>query len=612
MKIKITVESRDYSKYFIECLDAKQEDIKIDLMENKIFSGDVLNINENCIVERIESQVRVSEHIGVLQLDSNKTYGRTENKKRLLYRCIPYNKELPDFLIPYEIKLGFHKSICNKYVIFKVQEWTNKHPTGLLVETIGDVDDMAAFCEYQLLSKKLNFPMKHITNIAKMWMKENTLDKCIEQSDVLKKFNLKDRRKEYVFTIDPKGSKDLDDAFSVSSMEDGKKRISIHIANVPVILELMKAWNYYGDRVSTIYLPDRIRPMIPKNMSEDMCSLLKGKDKIAFTMDIYIDQFGKLLEQDIEFSNTIINVRKNYDYEDFHLESDSSYFYLKEVSKMTNSHDVVEYWMTYMNTICAQKLKQHESGIFRAVKYIDKTKLAKKTGSDYDAILSQWKNINSQYVWFSQETEQHYPPGTQENYNSFSSRDIMMEKGKELECTRRAGGGKGSGIREADSDDRGFPPKTEHEIMGKSEYVHITSPIRRLVDIINQILFLSKVMSVELSQDAIQFVREWKSKLGFINYSMKSIRKVQNECSILHKVQSNEELLNRSHEGIMFDKMEKNGVFKYTVYLKELNFVSFMKSDQDFKIDDYRAAKFKIFLFENESNTKKKIRVHII
>lgn len=555
MKIKITVEARDYSKYFIECSEKNQEDIKIDLMENKIFSGDVLNINDDGTIERIESPARVSEHIGVLQLDSNKTYGRTENKKRLLYRCIPY-KELPDFLIPYEIKLGFNKSICNKYVIFKVLEWTNKHPTGLLVETIGDVDDMAAFCEYQLLCKKLNHPMKHITNIAKTWMKENTLDKCIEQSDVLKKFNLKDRRKEYVLTIDPKGSKDLDDAFSVSSMEDGVKRISIHIANVPVILELMEAWNYYGDRVSTIYLPDRIRPMIPKNMSEDMCSLLKDKDKIAFTMDIYIDQFGKFLEQDIEFSNTIINVRKNYDYEDPRLESDSSYLYLKEVSKMTNSHDVVEYWMTYMNTMCAQKLKQRESGIFRAVKYIDKTKLANKTGSDYDAILSQWKNINSQYVWFSQ--------------------------------------------------------ATEHEIMGKSEYVHITSPIRRLVDIINQILFLHEIMDVELSQDAILFVKDWKSKLSFINDSMKSIRKVQNECSILHKVQSNEELLNRSHEGIIFDKTEKNGIFKYTVYLKELNFVSFMKCEQDIKIDEYRIANFKIFLFENESHTKKKMRVHMI
>jgi exoribonuclease R len=505
-----------------------------------------MKINENSHIF-----MRDSEHVGILQLDSNKTYGRTENKKRLLYRCIPYNKELPDFLIPYEIKLGFHKFISNKYVIFKVQEWeANKHPIGLLVETIGDVGDMSAFCEYQLCCKNLNFPIKSITNITKRWLNDNALDSRLE------KYNPIDRRKDYVFSIDPKGSKDLDDAFSVHFMDNGVKRISIHIANVATVLECMNLWNYYGDRVSTIYLPDRIRPMLPKIISEDLCSLLKGKDKIAFTMDIYVDSFGKILEKDIEFSNTIINVQKNYDYEDSSLESDSSYLYLKEVSKMTNSHDVVEYWMTYMNTICAQKLKQCGSGIFRAVKYIDKTRLSKKTGSNYDAILTQWKNINSQYVWFSQ--------------------------------------------------------ATEHEIMGKSEYIHITSPIRRLVDIINQILFLREVMNVDLSQDAIHFVTEWKSKLDFINNSMKSIRKIQNECSILNKVQSNEELLNRSYEGIVFDKSEKNGVFKYTVYLKELNFVSFMKCDKDFKLDDYRTEKFKIFLFENESHTKKKIRVHMI
>lgn len=549
MKIKITIESRDYSRYFIERLDTTDEDVKIDLMENKIFSGDIININKCGDIERVESPVRSSEHVGILQLDSNKTYGRTENKKRLLYRCVPYDKELPDFLIPYEIKLGFQKSISNKYVVFKVHEWTNKHPRGLLVETIGDVDDITGVCEYQLFCKKLNFPIKNITNFSKEWTKNNHLENLIENS------NLIDRRKDHVFTIDPKGSRDLDDGFSVFPMTDGKKRISVHITNVVLVLEWMKAWNEIGNRVSTIYLPDRIRPMLPKNISEDLCSLLKGKDKIAFTMDIFVDSSNNIQEDDIEFSNTIINVRKNYHYEDPTLESDSNYLYIKEVSKMKNSHDVVEYWMTYMNTICAKKLKNKGSGIFRSVKYIDKTRLEKKTGSDYDAILSQWKNINSQYVWFTE--------------------------------------------------------NTNHDIMEKSEYIHITSPIRRLVDIINQLVFLREIMNFQLSDDALRFLNDWKFKLDFINSSAKSIRKIQNECFILHKIQSNEELLNRTFEGIVFDKNEKNGIFKYTVYIKELNIISFMKCNQDAGLNDYKIAKFKIFLFENESCTRKKIRVHL-
>lgn len=549
MKIKITIESRDYSRYFIECLDTKYEDVKIDLMENKIFSGDIINVNENGTLQILESSIRSSELVGVLQLDSNKTYGRTENKKRLLYRCIPHNKELPDFLIPYEIKLGFQKSISNKYVTFKFMEWTTKHPHGLLVETIGDVDDISGFCEYQLLCKKLNFPINRITNFAKGWSKNNDLEKFIETS------NLIDRRKDRVFTIDPRGSKDLDDGFSIFLMEDGKKRISIHITNVVVVLEWMKAWNEIGKRVSTIYLPDRIRPMLPKNISEDLCSLLKGKDKIAFTMDILVDSYGKICENDIEFSNTIINVRKNYDYDDPKLKSDSDYLCLKEVSKMKTSHEVVEYWMMYMNTICAKKLKTKESGIFRSVKYIDETVVEKKTGSDYDTILTQWKNINSQYIWFTE--------------------------------------------------------NTDHDIMRKSEYVHITSPIRRLVDIINQLVFLHKIMNYQLSDDALRFVNDWKFKLDFINTFMKSTRKIQNECSILHKIQSNEELLDRLYEGIVFDKNEKNGIFKYTVYIKELNVVSFMKCNQDVELKDHQIAKFKFFLFENESCTRKKIRVHL-
>jgi exoribonuclease R len=549
MKIKITIESRDYSKYIVECLDTNQEDVKVDLTEYKVFSGDVIKINENGDIERLESPVRSSEHVGILQLDSNKTYGRTENKKRLLYRCVPYNARLPDFLIPYEIKLGFQKSISNKYVVFKVLEWTDKHPLGTLVETIGDVDSIAGFCEYQLLCKNLNFSIKNITNFANGWTKNNHLEKFIETSNFI------DRRKDRVFTIDPRGSKDLDDGFSISSMDDGKKRISIHIANVALILEWMNAGNEMGNRVSTIYLPDRIRPMLPRNISEDLCSLLKGKDKIAFTMDVLVDRSGKICESGIEFSNTIINVRKNYDYEDPILESDSDYLYLKDASKMKNSHDVVEYWMTYMNSACAEKLKHQGSGIFRSVKYIDKTKV-KKTGSEYDAIMTQWRNINSSYVWFNN--------------------------------------------------------NTEHDIMGKSEYIHITSPIRRLVDIINQLVFLSEIMNIQLSDGALGFVNEWKSKLTDVNKSMKSIRKIQNECSILHKIQSNEELLNRSYEGIILDKNEKNGTFKYTVYIKELNIISFMKRDQDIGFEDYRVENFRLFLFENESSTKKKIRVDII
>ena len=77
-----------------------------------------------------------------------------EKKKRLLYKCIPDDKYLPAFLVPYDIKMGFQKKLINKYVVFKFQSWDDKHPHGSLIETLGDVNNLEVFYEYQLLLQK--------------------------------------------------------------------------------------------------------------------------------------------------------------------------------------------------------------------------------------------------------------------------------------------------------------------------------------------------------------------------------------------------------------------------------------------------------------------------
>jgi exoribonuclease R len=101
---------------------------------------------------------------GILMLDNNKTFGRTENKKRLLYKCIPDDKHLPAFLIPYEIQMGFSKVNKNKYVIFKFDSWKDKHPQGILVQTLGNVDNIEIFYEYQLYCKSLHHSISKFIN----------------------------------------------------------------------------------------------------------------------------------------------------------------------------------------------------------------------------------------------------------------------------------------------------------------------------------------------------------------------------------------------------------------------------------------------------------------
>jgi hypothetical protein len=83
-------------------------------------------------------------------------------------------------------------------------------------------------------------------------------------------------------------------------------------------------------------------------------------------------------------------------------------------------------------------------------------------------------------LWKKQEIDQHYPPGTQENYINFPSRNLMIEKGKESEFPEGRGGGKGSGIREADSDDRGVPPKIDDASIAPEWINKIPYPIHHL------------------------------------------------------------------------------------------------------------------------------------
>jgi exoribonuclease R len=554
MKIKVNISSRDYSEYSIEHLEEDYIDVGIDPIEMKLFSGDVINICEDKKFEIVSSPMRNATHVGILKLDDNKTYGRTENKKRLLYKCIPYDNSLPEFLIPYEIQIGFNKSISNKYVVFQFEKWTDKHPRGLLTETIGDVSDLKSFYEYQLYCKRLNHSLTPFTNKAKEWMKTSSPQKRIETLIQDNDFLIQDRREDFVFTIDPPGSMDLDDGFSVNKTEEFIK-ISIHIANVVIGSEMLNAWNFYSDRVSSIYLPDKIRPMLPRQLSENMFSLLENQDRIAFTMDMLIDKDATIIPNSICFSNTILHVKKNYSYDDEALNKNEDFSILKRISGKGNSHDVVEFWMKFMNETCAQFLFDKKIGIYRSVQYLDKAKIENvlKNEDEYSFILSQWKNIKSEYSLY------------------------------------------GGDLR--------------HDLISIDQYAQITSPIRRLVDVINQIYFIRGIMNLPLSEDCNYFIKRWTSRMNSINQSMKSIRKLQNECLVLHQLRLQDGMMDMEYEGMVFDKTEKNGIYHFLVYLKDVKFIFKLKCERNTVLGNYERAKFRIYVFENEDKTRRKLRV---
>ena len=151
-----------------------------------------------------------------------------------------------------------------------------------------------------------------------------------------------------------------------------------------------------------------------------------------------------------------------------------------------------------------------------------------------------------------------------------------------------------------------FENKDEHEILKLESYVHITSPIRRLVDLLNIMKLQEKLGLYSMSESAREFYEKWTSddSIEYINVTMRSIRKVQNDCSLLKLCHDNSELLNTLYDGFIFDKIIRNdGLYQYMVYLPDLNMSNRFTSRHD--KDNMTIQKFKLFPFMDEVNLKK-------
>lgn len=528
-------------------------------LTNKLFHNDIIEIKDNCItkVSGLDNKMTIP---GVLILEGNKTFGRTPNKKRLYYRCIPDNKNYPAFLVPYDIKIGFSKHQQNKYILFKYDNWNGKHPFGELTEVLGDVDNLEVFYEYQLYCKDLHRSIKKLTNQTTTSIKNVPIIENILQNP---NYQIEDRTNEFVFSIDPNGSKDFDDAFSIETQDDVYK-VSVYIANVYIWMEELDLWKHLTDRVSTIYLPDKKRPMLPLILSDSLCSLQENELRIALAMDIYFDKNGNLLEnREIGYKNVVVKTRKNYVYEEKKLLKNNNYKEMMHLTKLLkptvqDSHELVEYWMIRMNKEVGKSLKKKECGVFRQAIYKNDTN---ETYTDLDdntsRLIRSWNNTDCKYVLYDD--------------------DVVLR----------------------------------HDMMDVGEYVHITSPIRRIVDLLNQIILSSSEQLINgRSINANQFLEKWVTNMDGLNQNMKTIRKVQTDCQVLERCTNSPELLGESHECILFGKTEHyEGIYSYIVYLTNVNIITRIKSKKEYQ--DLSKHICKLFVFSDEDNLKNKIKCEL-
>ena len=549
---------RDYTDWYTV---PRLED-NLDPLMSKLLSKDIFQYNKEG-VDIISSPFREYKfHTGVLILHGNKTFGKTK-KGKLYYKCIPNDKSIPVFLIPYELRIGFIKDYTNKYVSFCFDNWDEKHPIGKLTETFGNVDNYASFCSYQLWCNRLVHSIAKLNRAVKIVSKNTEFSTIMENIMNDDKYKIEDKRNLNVYTIDPRGSKDLDDGFSIAKLDNSKFKITIYIANVFVMIDYLNMWQHLTDRVSTIYLPEDRRTLLPDLLSDNYCSLLQNKDCITFAMEFnYNMDDNKIDNHSICFYNAMVNIKRNFVYEEDDLLQNSDYQLLMNVTKhikpeIIDSHDVIAHWMIFMNSVSADKLASYKTGVFRVVSKKEEANAGHETGdSNIKKSVGLWTNMSGSYELYSDDLN------------------------------------------------------TRHDVLNVSSYVHVTSPIRRVVDIVNQIYFFRRIFLFSLTEDCSKFVERFEMRIPQLNDDVKAIRKVQSECDLLYACKNDDTVLETQYDGYVFNKKYENNQFTYSVFLKSLNKISFFRSNDE--IEEHEIRKFKLFLFDRENSGHRKIRLALV
>lgn len=493
------------------CDTVSFEPIDLSIDSSKLFHLDEFNINPYTITY---SQVRNNIYIAGV-LDLSKTYGR-DNK--LLYACKPDDKRIPTFLIPYSKPPTFDKSIRYLYVTFQFKHWDKEHPYGTLTHTIGNVEHTNHIYEYMLYCKSLNHPIQSFTKKA--------IEELKNHND-MPSFPV---RTGHIFTIDSTKSVDYDDAISIRG-----NIISVYISNVPIILDHLNLWESFSNRISTIYLPDKKRSMIPNVLTDCVCSLKQKTSRICLVMDIeYRD--NKVYSSNISICKALIS--RNYAFEEDKLLQHKDYIAMKDICKVKSSYDLISKLMIDYNQQCAILLKKHETGIYKNISYIYKQP---HTIMDH---IEKFKQSASRYELFHKE----------------------------------------------------------------AHYSQITSPIRRLVDLLNMYLICKHEQLYTFTDKAETFYMKWIQQLDYINTTTRYIRKLQSKCKLISIFEKEQ---HKVFKGFLFDKIKRSdNKFHYNVYLPELNIFSSLSLNED--LVDCSEKSFKLFMFNDEALLKKKLKLIII
>lgn len=247
---------------------------------------------EGEVIEILERAKKI--FVGIVQTSRNFAF------------LIPAGKVGFDIFIPKEKLMGAKNG---QKAIAEIIEWPEnaKSPFGKVIEVLGDVGDNNA--EMHSILAEYELPHKYPEKVNRAAEK---IPLEISNEEIKKRLDL---RNITTFTIDPADAKDFDDALSLQKLDNGKWEVGIHIADVTHYVTPNTIIEEEAEsRATSVYLVDRVIPMLPERLSNGVCSLRPNEDKLCFSAIFEMDDDANISKE--WFGKTVIHSNRRFTYDE--------------------------------------------------------------------------------------------------------------------------------------------------------------------------------------------------------------------------------------------------------------------------------------------------------
>lgn len=421
---------------------------------------------------------------------------------------------------------------------------------------------------------------KHVQSLArnssvmkfskKVEEESNKITSSISEKEIRKR---KDFRNITTFTIDPDDAKDFDDALSVSFLENGFVEIGIHIADVShYVLPKSKIDEEAYERGTSIYLPHEVISMLPEKLSNDICSLKEGVERLTFSVVFTFDKY--YTQKDCWFGKTIIKSFRRFTYTDAQkiIDEQKGLFYHElnflnkiakklqkeridngaliledaelsftydnkgypigvQIKERLDTHKLVEEFMLLANKKVAELFNKNDSFVYRIHDKPDEEKVAEVKQRALEYKLEFPKKITNKNL-------NHFIESiSNENQKTFFTRMIMRTMAKAIYSTKNIG----------------------HYGLAFKNYTHFTSPIRRYPDIIAHRLLEKKL----LKEKNTQIQKFLESDLNYLSEKERFAQDIERSSQKDMQVLYMSTRLNEERPGYI------SGITEYGIYVSD-------------------------------------------